>query len=187
MVALLSPNKVYANNTGYSEQLCDLLLDFSDEPKIKLKTLKLNKTVTMVLTNAVAFNDGLAAIVASNVTCQQLTGASYTGSEAEWAKFFNSASQGLIKASYKELEFTLVGADDNIFESALADGFMAKEYDYKGTIGNNTQLIKNLALLDKHNNTLYTFSVSGNVMVESNVRLEFERLLASIKKTSAGK
>jgi hypothetical protein len=187
MIGLLSPNNAFANQATYKQPLCDLVFDFSDKPKIKQQTLKLNATVTMVFTNALALKDGLAARIATNVTCQQLTGTSYTGSDAEWGKFFNSASQGLVKAGYTGLEFTLVGSADEIFQSPLAKQFMAKEYSYTGTIGTNKQLINNLALLDKTTNTLYTFSVSGNVMVESNVRLEFERLLASIKKESLDK
>ncbi|MCP4990437.1 MAG: hypothetical protein GY928_31690 [Colwellia sp.] len=187
MLASVATNKAIANQETYNQALCALVLNFSDKPKKKQQTLKLNATVSMALTNAIALNNSYAARIATNVSCQQLTGASYTGSHVEWAKFFDSATQGLIKASYKELEFTLVGSDEINFKSALAQEFVAKEYDYIGTIGNNKQLIKNLALLDKKNNTLYTFSVSGNVMVESNVKLEFERLLASIKKISVNK
>lgn len=180
-LGLLSPNKALADQTGYNEQLCNVALAFTKKPKVKQQTLKLNATVTMVFTNALAINNNFSAKLASNVTCQQLTGANYTGSEAEWIKFFNSASQGLLKANYKQLTFTLVGENDKNFQIDLGKNFIAKEYDYTGTIDGNKQLIKNLALLDKSKNTLYTFSVSGNELIESNVRLEFERLLASIK------
>lgn len=180
-VGLLSPNKALANQASYNEQLCNVALAFTKKPKVKQQTLKLNATVTMVFTNGVAINNSFSAKLASNVTCQQLTGAIYTGSETEWANFFNSANQGLLKANYKQITFTLVGEDEKNFHVDLDTNFIAKEYDYTGTIDGNKQLIKNLALLDKSKNTLYTFSVSGNEIIESNIRLEFERLLASIK------
>jgi hypothetical protein len=187
LLALIMPTVSYAQQPTIEHNLCGLTVSFENQPKIKQQTLKLAETVTMEITNALALNDSYGAIIATNISCQQLAGASYTGSAAEWAKFFNSANQGLVNASYKDIEFTLLGTDDTIANRSLASAFTAKEYDYTATIDTNKQLIKNLALLDTANNTLYTLSVSGSSTIESNVRLEFERLLASIKKASADK
>jgi hypothetical protein len=73
MVGLISSNKALANQATFKQPLCDLAFDFSDKPKTKQQTLKLNDTVTMVFTNAVALKDGLAARIASNVTHSPLT------------------------------------------------------------------------------------------------------------------
>jgi hypothetical protein len=184
ILAWFMPTLSHAQQPSIEHNLCGLTVSFANQPKIKQQTLKLSETVTMEISNALAVNDSYGAIIATNISCQQLAGASYTGSAAEWAKFFNSANQGLINSGYKDIAVTFVGANDALVADALAKAYISKEYDYRATVGSNKQLIKNLALLDKANNTLYTLSVSGSRSIESNVRLEFERLLASIKKVS---
>lgn len=176
----LSTN-VNASTALFNESVCALSVQLEHKPQTKQQTIQLSKTVQMKLSNAVAINNSMAARIATNVSCQQLFGASYSGSSAEWAKFFDSAIAGLVNAKYENIQFTLVGDEDKIFTSELAKRYMAKEYLFTADISGNKQVIKNLALLDKSNNTLYTFSVSGNKMLDSNVRLEFERLLKSIK------
>lgn len=173
--------KANASTALYNETICALSLALEHKPQTKQQTIQLSTTVQMKLTSAVAVDYSMAAIIATNVGCQQLYGASYSGSSAEWAKFFNSATSGLVNAKYKNIQFTLVGDKDKIFTSELAQRYMVKEYLFTAEVGGNKQIIQNLALLDKSNNTLYTFSVSGNEILDSNVRLEFERLLKSIK------
>jgi hypothetical protein len=138
----------------------------------------------MQLSNTVAIKEIKSARIASNITCQQLTGASYTGSNEEWAKFFDSAFQGLHKAKFKNIQFTLAGEDDKVFDTILANDYAVKEYVLTGDADGNKQVFKNLALLDKANNTVYTFSVSGNIAVEAEIIEEFNRLVGSIKKQS---
>mgnify|MGYP000167293279 CR=1 FL=1 len=174
-------NNASAQEPIFNEQLCLLNVELISEPTNKTQRIDLNKEVAMVLTNAVAVNKNLGIHIASNTTCQQMLGASYTGSKAEWANFFDSALTGLLKAGFKELQLTLVGENDKIFNSPLTKTLIAKEYVFTGEIGDNKQIIKNLALLDKTNNTIYTFSVSGNVASKEGIIKEYKRLLVSIK------
>lgn len=174
-------SNAFADDKPYVREVCELSLTFDSEPKEKNQDIKLNDSISMHIANAVAVNEEQFAAFASNVTCQVLTGADYTGSDAEWAKFFDSAFTGLVNAGYKEIEFTLVGTDDAVFTAPLAKEFDVKEYNYRGNIKGNKQYIKNVALLNKKTNTLYTFSVSGSSKINNLVNTEFKRLVNSIK------
>ena len=174
-------------NSVAVERVCKLQIDFETKPRTKKQAINLSSTMQMAITNKVAINKSLKASVATNVTCQQLMGASYTGSEAEWAKFFDSALSGLVKSGFKELAFTLVGENDQVFNTNLTTStnsiqpLIAKEYTFMGDIGGNKQVIRNLALLDKEYNILYTLSVSGNERVTTEIGQEFSRLVTSIR------
>lgn len=181
VLILVSAQNVFATEKVFNEQVCSMFVAFDKKPQIKQQTVNVNANIQLKLSNVVSVNSDLAARIATNVSCQTLTGASYTGSKEEWLGFFDSAIKGLRKANYKELEFTLVGSEDKVYNDEKAQGYISKEYTYIGTIDDNKQIIKNLALLDKSANTLYTFSVSGNVMVKDEVTKEFFRLVASIK------
>ena len=71
-----------------------------------------------------------------------------------------------------------------VFTRHLLNDFVVKEYIFTADADGNKQIIKNLALLDKANNSVYTFSVSGNEIVEAEISEEFTRLVASIKKAT---
>jgi len=177
-------NVASAVPASFTEQICLLNLELDTKPTNKSQTLNFDDNIHMQLTNTVAIKEMKSARIASNITCQQLTGASYTGSDAEWAKFFDSAFQGMLKANFKDIQFTLVGEEDKSFHSTFANDFVVKEYIFTADAGGNKQIIKNLALLDKANNSVYTFSVSGNEIVEAEISEEFTRLVASIKKAA---
>jgi len=168
-----------AEDTTFNEQLCGLTINFESEPARKQQIINMSAQVSMTITNSTLIKKDLAAQIATNTTCQQLAGASYTGSQQEWAKFFDSAFSGLVKANYQDLKFTLVGENEKAY--TLKNNLVTKEYVLTGEIKNNKQIIKNLALLDKDKNRMYTFSVSGNEIVAAEIDKEFKRLVSSIK------
>jgi hypothetical protein len=179
--------KVSETEIAITEQVCQLEIDFEKKPRTKKQALNLSADVQMAITNKISINKALKARIATNVSCQKLMGASYTGSEAEWAKFFDSAISGLVQSGSKGLEFTLVGDNDREFNAIatsytdLASSFIAKEYTFSGEIRGTKQVIRNLALLDKESNILYTLSVSGHDSVTTEIGQEFSRLVTSIK------
>ena len=177
-------NVVSAEQALFTEQVCLLSIKLDTKPTNKNQMLNFDDNIHMQLTNSVAIKERKSARIASNITCQQLTGASYTGSDEEWVKFFDSAFQGMLKANFKDIQFTLVGEADKIFKPDFVNDYMVKEYFFNADAGGNKQIIKNLALLDKANNSVYTFSVSGNEIVEAEIIEEFNRLVASIKKVA---
>lgn len=179
IACILFTTNALAEDTTFNEQLCGLTLNFESEPARKQQIINMNAQVSMTITNSISIKKSLAAQIATNTTCQQLTGASYTGSQQEWSKFFDSAFSGLVKANYQDLKFTLVGENEKAY--TLKNSLMTKEYILTGKIKNNKQIIKNLALLDKENSRMYTFSVSGNEMVAAEIDKEFKRLVSSIK------
>lgn len=157
---------------------CDNAIEFTAEAKVQHQHIPLSPTVSMDLTQQVAqqrFNK--VVVVASNMVCQKLTGAAYTGSAQEWKKFIDSAINGLLKAGFKDLSFTAVGSDDKVYQGKLDH----QEYILIGNTGGNIQHIHNLAVLDKSKNTVYTLSVSGNEKAQDAVKTEFKRLVGSFK------
>ena len=159
---------------------CGTAVNFSTKQSIQYQHLKLSPTVTMDFTQKIAKSSSNGVVIASNVICQKLNGAAYTGSVAEWKKFIDSGVSGLIKTGFTNLSFTNVGTDDKVYKGSLDN----QEYIFIGTVKGNVQHIYNVAILDKAINTVYTLSVSGNEAKKDDVRAEFERLVASFKPQS---
>jgi hypothetical protein len=181
LLALLFTYSVSAVQVIYNNPLCLLEVEFESEPQKKQQIINLNANVKMSIWNRLAIQNHEYAKIATNTGCQKLVGASYTGSAQEWAKFFDSAVSGLVKANYQDVTFTLVGDTEKVYSPENGSKFLTKEYTFIAKIKDNKQVIRNLAILDKLNNTLYTFSVSGSIRVEAEIAKEFERLVASLK------
>ena len=154
---------------------CQFDIKFASKPQQKNQTIQASPTVSMDLTQFVAKQVKKGAYIASNVTCQHLTGHSYTGSQQEWAGFIDSGIKGLLKAGVTDIQFTKVGGDDAAYKGALDN----IEYVFTGDNGGNKQVIHNLAVLDKENNQVITMSVSGNEKVTKEIQDEYQRLVNS--------
>jgi len=178
---LLATSSANAAKFIYTNQLCLLGLTFESKPQSKTQTINLSADVKITIANILATKSQKGSNIATNTSCQQLFGANYTGDKQEWANFFNSASSGLVNANYQNIQLTLVGETEKVYKPKKATNFLTKEYTFTAAINNNEQLIKNLAILDKANNFLYTFSVSGNIAAKTEINKEFERLLASLE------
>lgn len=161
----------------FSYNVCNAAIVFENKVKQKKQTIKLNDKVSMNLHQYRTDTRKRGAKIASNVICQRLTGAEYSGSDEEWAAFIQNAADGLKKAKAKDIQLFLIGDKVKVY-SSLADN---KEYDFRATFGGNRQIIKNIAVLDRLNNTVYTLSVSGADRVRNEVNEEFERLVKSFR------
>ncbi|MCQ8881329.1 hypothetical protein NQS96_05860 [Pseudoalteromonas shioyasakiensis] len=156
-------------------EACNFNIKFSSEPKEKQQTLNISDGVDLNIKQFVSVKQIKAANIASNVTCQQLVGQKYTGSQQEWQGFVKNALQGLINAGFKNLQFTRVGQDDAVYEGKLEN----MEYSFTGAIDKNKQIIHNLAVLDKSNNQVVIISVSGNERVADEIKEEYTNLVKS--------
>ncbi|MDP5213577.1 hypothetical protein ORJ66_11040 [Pseudoalteromonas tunicata] len=154
---------------------CKFDIKFSSESTQRAQQLKIAPNVNLNLKQFIATKQVNAANISSNVICQQLIGQSYTGSEQEWQGFIKNGLDGLLKAGFKELQYTKVGTDDAVYQGGLDN----MEYIFTGTIGVNKQIIHNLAVLDKKNNQVITLSVSGNEVVSQEIKEEYQRLIGS--------
>lgn len=173
---LAGANKPSANKTNAHEaNACQFDIKFASKPQQKNQTIQASPTVSMDITQFVAKQATKGAYIASNVTCQHLTGHSYTGSQQEWAGFIDSGIKGLLKAGVTDIQFTKVGADDAAYKGTLDN----IEYIFTGDNGGNKQVIHNLAVLDKTNNQVITLSVSGNEKVTQEIQDEYQRLVNS--------
>lgn len=181
LLAIAFTGSVNATSLVHNTSLCLLEVAFESEVQKKQQTINLNNNVKMSIANLMATQSVPGARMATNVGCQKLDGASYTGSKQEWVKFFNSAVSGMVKEKYQKVSFTLVGDTEKVYRPVAKANFITKEYIIRGAIKDNQQVIMNLAILDKPNNTLYTFSVSGSALVETEIAKEFQRLLASLE------
>jgi hypothetical protein len=159
---------------------CDIDVSFKSEAKTSQQVYKAAPTVKLYLTQMIAMQKLKDVQIASNVICQKLTGAKYTGSEQEWQGFIDSAIKGLLSNKYEDVEITFVGEQDKVYQGTLIN----KEYNFTATKDTNKQKIYNLALLDKKENAVYSFSVSGNVKKIEAIKQEFKRLVASFKPSS---
>ncbi|MEL0642493.1 hypothetical protein V6260_18020 [Pseudoalteromonas aliena] len=163
--------KATANNA------CQFDIKFVSEPQKKNQNIQASPTVRMDLIQFVGKQVEKGAVIASNVTCQHLTGHSYTGSQQEWAGFIDSGIKGLIQAGVADIQFTKVGTNDAAYKGTLDN----MEYVFTGDNGGNKQVIHNLTVLDKPNNQVITLSVSGNEKVTQEIQDEYKRLVNSFK------
>ena len=164
--------QVLSDNSGNS---CKFDVSFASDPTVKKQTIKVSQGVELKLKQYVAVRNEKGANIASNVICQHLIGQQYTGSQEEWKGFINTAVQGMLQHGFKDLQFTKVGTDDAIYKGQYPN----YEYTFTGDIDGNKQIIHNLAVLDKKNNQVITFSVSGNEKVKSNIKTDYENLINS--------
>lgn len=156
--------------------LCQSSFSLTSKPRLKSQQVKLSETVSMTLENSVSIFSKKGTRIATNINCQVLMGHQYSGSAEEWAKFIDSAIQGLTKANYKKVKFTLVGNDEKMYSTDKQN----KEYIFSANFEGINHLIYNLAVLDKKQNTVYTFSVSGAAVVKAEVENEYNRLVQSL-------
>jgi hypothetical protein len=166
---------VSKNEHVIKSEACKFKIKFSSNPQKKVQQLNIAPNVDLNLKQFIATKKIKAANISSNVICQQLVGQYYSGSEQEWQGFIKNGIQGLLKAGFKDLQYTKVGSDDAVYMGSL--DYM--EYIFTGDIGGNKQVIHNLAVLDKANNQVITLSVSGNEKVTQEIQDEYQRLVSS--------
>lgn len=158
-----------------SDNSCKFDVSFNTDPQVKEQTMNVSQGVELKLKQYIAVRTHRGANIASNVICQHLVGQQYTGSQEEWKGFINTAVQGMMQHGFKDLKFTKVGTDDAAYKGQYPNF----EYTFTGDIGGNKQIIHNLAVLDKKNNQVITFSVSGNEKVESEIKSDYQQLINS--------
>lgn len=158
-----------------SDNSCKFDVSFNTDPQVKEQTMNVSQGVELKLKQYIAVRTERGANIASNVICQHLIGQQYTGSQEEWKGFINTAVQGMMQHGFKDLKFTKVGTDDAAYKGQYPNF----EYTFTGDIGGNKQIIHNLAVLDKKNNQVITFSVSGNEKVESEIKSDYQQLINS--------
>ncbi len=156
---------------------CDASLNFKVKPFSKKQNLQLDKATSLEMNQQLSSYTHNSAKVASNVTCQRLTGANYTGSDAEWAGVIKSALDGINAKGATEVKLALTTPLGKVYKGSENN----KEYDFRADFGGNKQVIKNLTVLDLPRNTVYTLSVSGAEQVEDEVMKEFKRIVTSFK------
>lgn len=156
--------------------VCDAKLSFVSAPNVKSQDVKLSDTVSMVLTQYLtSYNSRFGSKVATNVICQKLTGAKYTGSDEEWVKFIQQATSGMKNSGGENMRLELIGENVKQFKQKINN----KEYKLFGDFNGLKQAIHNVAILDKSKNTVYIISVSGGLKAEKAIKEEFERITES--------
>ena len=162
-------------STGVVAETCALKLDKNDYT-FKTQTHTLNKNITIDYNQWVKTLDSNEhkARVAINVSCQHMLGMAFTGNANEWQGFYRSALNGLLAAKAKDIQFTLIGEDRALYKGK-ADNY--KEYRFDANLGGNQQVIKNFTVLDLDKNEVITVSISGNEIVEDEIKAQYKKIL----------
>jgi len=155
---------------------CLVQVEFNNPPKVKHEQHKVNANISLDMSQQLDIQTKGNIKIATNVTCQKLNGAKYSGSEQEWNNFLNTARRGLSATGHKDLKITLYPKDGALFDGKHAQ----MEYRFSANRQGNKQVIYNLAVLNKEQNTLYVFAVSGNENATRDIEEEFARLKESI-------
>lgn len=164
---------------GTIECSSGLVLSVAGKAQNKNQKVALSDSVNLEINQYLFVETYKAARIAKNLICQKIDGASYTGKSDEWTKFFRSALDGLVKAKYENVQFTLVGIDERSYVSENS----SQEYVFQGTKDDNEQVIYNLAVLSENKQSLLTISVSGNIAEKEQIQKEYQKLVTSLKET----
>lgn len=156
---------------------CLVNVEFVNPPQVKHETHKLNESISLDMSQQLDVQTFGNIKVATNVTCQKLIGAKYTGSEQEWNNFIGTARKGLLATGHKDLKITVFPNDNELFDGK----HQSLEYRFSGERAGNKQLIYNFAVLNKTQNTLYVFAVSGHENAKKEIEEEFSRLKKSVQ------
>jgi len=156
---------------------CLVNVEFMNPPQVKHETHKLNENISLDMSQQLDVQTFGNIKVATNVTCQKLIGTEYTGSEQEWNNFIGTARKGLLVTGHKDLKITLFPSENSLFNGK----YQSLEYLFSGERAGNKQIIYNLAVLNKTQNTLYVFAVSGHENAKKEIEDEFTRLKSTIQ------
>lgn len=172
----VNSNQVTQADSAEKHKVCDASVLLLSTPKKTSNEHQLSSSVSMTVEQMIAQRTFGNAKLATNVMCQELVGTQYTGSEEEWQGFFQQAVASLGRKGVKNLQLTIIGTGSKAYNGTLDN----REYRFKGDFEQGTQVIVNLALLDKLNNKIYTISVSGDHILENRILEEYNRVVTSI-------
>lgn len=119
-----------------------------------------------------------SAVLATNITCQKMEGVQYTGSKEEWYGLMNAIAKGFVQQNAKDIELTLVGEDDAVYQGKQAH----QEYTLTADMSGNKQFIRNITWLDFDANTALTVSVSGNEIIAPQIVEQYKHLIHTINR-----
>ncbi len=156
-------------------------LNVSGDATHSKDVFKLSETVQLKYLRTIIVEKDKGIELAANITCQSLTGASYTGSPEEWSQYFDGTFKALIKAGYKDLKVTRLGGEERLYKNDSGQEFIL--YAVKDE---NAQVIMNLAWLSQDLKTLNSISVSGNERIQEKIESEYKQLVNQIN-ADAGK
>jgi hypothetical protein len=179
--AIITSNVVFAENYQDHKPLpfnpeCGVNIAFTKIPKITKLTTPINEQVSLFSKNYISVQVAKGARIASNVSCQKLTKAKYTASEQEWQNILKTNFQQLAEKGFREVTLSPLVAEDAFFKGEE----QSREYIMKAVHNNATQVFYLANILNKSQNTLYTVMISGNISVMTEVKTEYQRVIASL-------
>ncbi|GAP74597.1 hypothetical protein W04_1113 [Pseudoalteromonas sp. SW0106-04] len=155
--------------------VCTFNMELKSKPIVKQQVLPLSEGSELYLRQITSKQNARGAKLVSNIVCQHLTGQTYTGEPQEWAEFIDRAISGLLKAGFKDVNVTRFAGNELVYQGELNN----LEYQFTGEYKGQQQVIRNFAVLDKEENELITFSVSGDSSIQDKVNEEYKRLVGS--------
>ncbi|MEW6983275.1 hypothetical protein AAD001_11555 [Colwelliaceae bacterium 6471] len=175
----LKPSELNITSELHPQSVCNAIVDFANEPLHNTQSVKLNENVSIELNQFLSETYFNGAKVKSNVICQKLYGSQYTGSEPEWALFIQNAIENFKRTGIESGRLVFPSDVDKVYSKNLDN----KEYAFFGNYNGTKQIFKNIAILDKRHNTVFTISVSGADRAKHKINEEFQRLVNSFKLT----
>ncbi len=173
--AFAGDNITELKNIPEMSKVCGAEVTFIAPHEHRESNVNLSETVQINIAQYISKKTMYGAKMASNVQCQSLSGAKYTGSEQEWKSFFKSTGAALSQKGAKNLQLTITGTATKVYQGKLPN----REYKFSGDFKEGSQVILNLAVLDLKSNTMYSISVSGGYKIESYIIKEFQRIVDS--------
>jgi hypothetical protein len=181
VIAVITSNTVWAVNQQEDNPLpfnpaCGVNVTFKKTPKITKLTTALNEQVSLFSKSYISIQVAKGARIATNVSCQKLTKAKYTANEQEWQNILKTNFQQLAKKGFKDVTLTPLVTGNTFFEGEE----QSREYFMEASDDNDVQVFYLANILNKKYDTLYTVMISGDISVTTEVKTEYQRVLASL-------
>lgn len=156
---------------------CNVVADFKGSVKESKQNTKVSSKVYLLTKQYLSYQIEQHARMATNITCQVLTGTKYSDSEQEWQNILKENFSDLSKQGYSEVKLTPLLAEQGHFSGTESH----REYRMDVQAKKGTQVFYSLNLLNPKKDSLYSIMVSGDNSIEKEILAEYKRIVKSFR------
>ncbi len=155
---------------------CGVNVEFKSIPKVTERSYQVADNVEMFTKGYLAYQNVKSAKMATNITCQLLSGTQYQATEQEWQSILKANFTNLSKQGYEELKLTPLEGKNKYFHGDEQH----REYRFDVSKDDFGQVFYIVNILNKQQTTLYSVMISGDSSIAAEIEVEYQRILASL-------
>ena len=156
---------------------CGITANFKGIPQITKNTYQLTEQVSLFTKSYLNYQSKSNARMATNITCQLLSGSQYSGTQKEWQHLIDTNIKQLADSGFSSLTFTAVIGDAKKYTGSLIN----REYIIEAVKDKRKQIFYIVNILSRQKSTVYSVMVSADNSIVNEVEAEFVRVLSTLK------